>query len=314
MSSRIESDKVNLGESYVINIENEVFHRSSKARLILEENKKKAGSIVEQAQEEAAKIIEAAKISAAEEAQGLLETLKEEAKLSGYNAGYETGYNEGQAAINAELTEKVLMVNNFAQNTFDIKKRIIKSAHIDILKLVIEISDKICHKKLEVDSDIIHNLTKASIGMLKDKEAITIIVNPLMREKICEITDKLIAENSLLSSIKIIEDVGVSTDGTIVESVNCRVDSRISSQIDELVQKLFNQLQSIPEDELVAQSVEEFETDEVATIVEIVKKPETVETAETFEVFETVENGDAVEEVETSLEQENIDEKPENTD
>lgn len=250
--SRIDSENVNLGESFVINFEDDAFYRG-KSKILHEENKRKAGSIIENAQYEANRIIEEAKQKAAQESQEMLENLKEEARISGYNAGYETGYNEGKTTVYNDLEEKVSMVNTFIQNNFEIKKRIIKSAHLDMLKLIIAISDKICHQKLELDNEILKNIIESSVGLLTDKETISIITNPLMYKHVKEIADKLVSENSLISFIKLIEDSSVSTDGVIVEGVKGRVDSRISSQIEEITEKLLNGLQLIPEDELVAE-------------------------------------------------------------
>lgn len=286
MSSRIDSENINLGESFVINFEDDAFYRG-KSKVLHEENKRKAGSIIENAQYEANRIIEEAKQRAAQEAQDMLEALQEESRITGYNAGYETGYNEGKTTVYADLEEKVLMVNNFVQNNFEIKKRIIKSAHLDILKLVVEITDKICHKKLETNNEILQNIIEAAVNLLTDKESINIIMNPLMNKHVKEITEKLISENSLISSIKLIEDSSVSTDGVIVEGVQGRVDSRISSQIEEIAEKLLNQLQSISEDELVAEVsgeeenqipiLPEITNEEVNEIVDIVEANENEE-------------------------------------
>ena len=56
-----------------------------------------------------------------------------------------------------------------------------------------------------------------------------------------------------MKSIRIVEDSSVSEDGTIVESISSRIDNRISSQIDEITQKLLVELQSIDEDKLVSE-------------------------------------------------------------
>ena len=45
-------------------------------------------------------------------------------------------------------------------------------------------------------------------------------------------------EFSKLESIKIIEDNSVSPDGVIVETLKTRLDSRISTQISEIAQKM----------------------------------------------------------------------------
>ncbi len=167
-----------------------------------------------------------------------------------HNAGFDAGYQEGFAKITEEMKERVTSVNNFAQSAFDIKNNIVKSAHLDIINLTIEIAHKICSKSLELDDKILKELTQNAISALKDKENITIIVNPEMAEKIYAISDEFKEEIPQLESIKIIEDRSVSPDGTIVESPLSRVDSRIKSQINEIAEKLMAKLDSTPSEEL----------------------------------------------------------------
>jgi len=175
----------------------------------------------------------------------------EEIKEAAHQEGFEAGRQEGLENITEELKDKIISVNNFAQSDFEIKKNIIKSAHLDIIELVIEISRKVCSKSLDLDESILKELTLSAIKSLKDKENITIIVNPEMAEKIYAVSDELKEQIPQLSSIKIIEDTSVSPDGTIVESPLSRVDCRIKSQIDEIAQRLMEKLNSTPDEELL---------------------------------------------------------------
>ena len=47
-----------------------------------------------------------------------------------------------------------------------------------------------------------------------------------------------IEEIPKLQSIKVIEDNSISTDGVIVETLNTRLDSRVSAQIAEIAQNM----------------------------------------------------------------------------
>ena len=73
---------------------------------------------------------------------------------------------------------------------------------------------------------------------LKEKENITIIVNPLLVDNINAISEDFKNEFPKLQSIKIVEDSSVSPDGVIVETLNSRLDSRISTQIKEIAEKM----------------------------------------------------------------------------
>lgn len=247
--SRIDADNINFGESFVVKVDSS-YLRSAK----YQEDKAKALSIVEQANKDAQDIVEAAKVQAELEANTAASAIKEEARVEGHKTGYEAGYQEGLAALSNEFSEKIRFFNDFIESSFEAKKRIIKSAHLDIVKLISEISNKICQAELDINEEILFNITKAAIDLLKEKETVTIIVNPLMREKIFEISEQIKSQNSLISNIKIVEDPSISPDGTIVEGLSGRIDSRISSQIEEITQKLLNDVQTASEDSLVIES------------------------------------------------------------
>lgn len=254
--SRIDSNNINVGESFVIKIEkDEPIDYSLQIQAAIEQGKKQSASLIQSAEIQAEKIIQDAKMQAEQEAHALAEEIKDNAQKQGYEAGYKDGYDKGATDANekiiSDFAQKVNDFNNFIKNSFEIKKRIIKSMHMDMINLVLEICNKICHSELELNQKVLSNITKAAIIELKDKEDITVIVNPLIRDEIIEIMKLIKEENSLIENVKIIEDNSISADGCIVESLSNRIDSRISSQIAEITQKLLNDVQSVSEEELV---------------------------------------------------------------
>ncbi len=249
--SRIDSGKVNFGSSYVLPTSDdqlkvqELVSAKKIAQELIQKAQKQAQAIIDEAKQNAQKHID----DAIAQANAKVAEITQEARENGHKIGYE----EGQEAIKKNLIEQIENVDKFAKSEFEIKKRIIKSAHNDIVNMVLMIADKVCQKKLKLDRDILYNITKNSINELKNKEAVTIFVNPNMAKKIYSISESLQKDILSLQSIKIVEDSSVSEDGTIVESISTRVDNRISSQIDEIAQKLLVELQSIDEDKLVSE-------------------------------------------------------------
>lgn len=267
--TRIKGTNVHVGENFVVPIEKEesaeVLKLKEKLSLILEEIKtaefKKQG-LIEEGKKEAEAIINEAKekIEAAnkeielkrEEDQKKFEAelVKEAEKIKeeAYKTGYDDGYKQGYNVITNELENKVLAVNDFAKSQFDLKNNIIKSSELDIISLVIEIAKKVCTKSIELKPQILKQLTINAIKELKDKEEITIIVNPKLLEVINSVSERLKEEIPNLQSIKILEDNSISADGTIVESLLTRVDCRVKSQINEIADKLFEAYNSQDED------------------------------------------------------------------
>lgn len=251
--TRIKSNNVQLAGSFVVPIEQsshsiKIQEALEKEQEIILQAEQKAQEILEEARKSGAEILEEAKNKALSE----VDEITQKAYQDGFDAGHQAGFEK----ITEELQDKIISVNDFAKSTFEIKKNIIKSAHLDIIKLLVEISHKVCSKSLELNDSILKEITQNAIAALKDKEDITIIVNPAMAEKIYAISDELKEKIPQLSSIKIIEDASVSPDGTIVESPLSRVDCRIQSQIGEITDKLMAKLDSTPSEELSDNTVE----------------------------------------------------------
>lgn len=245
--TRIKADNIQLGGSFVVPIEESAHNKKiqealEKEKEIILQGEQKAQEIIEQAKQQAQQLIE----DAQNEALSRVDEIKQQA----HQEGFEAGRQEGLENITNELQDKILSVNNFAKSNFEIKNNIIKSAHLDIITLVVEIAQQVCSKSLELDDNILKEITQKAIQSLKDKEDITIIVNPDMSEKIYSISEELKEKIPQLSSIKIVEDASVSPDGTIVESPLSRVDSRIKSQINEIAGKLMAKLDSTPSEEI----------------------------------------------------------------
>ena len=135
-----------------------------------------------------------------------------------------------------DVKEGLEALDTLASSTFDIKKNIIDSATRDIIELVNVIANKVCHTCF--DSEMLYKITIDAIKLLNDKENITIIVSPVLVDNLHKMIPDIRASISNLQTIKILEDSSLSPDGVIVETLNTRLDSRISSQINELTQKM----------------------------------------------------------------------------
>lgn len=245
--TRIKSNNVQLGDSFIVPIEQsahsiKIQEALEKEKDIILQAEKKADEIFEKAKNDAHDIIDAAKNKALSEVDTIVQNAHQE--------GFEAGRAEGLEDITNELQDKIVAVNDFAKSNFEIKNNIIKSAQLDIITLIVGIAHKVCAKSLELDDSILKEITQKAIHALKDKEEITIIVNPEMAAKIYAVSDELKEKIPQLSSIKIVEDNSVSPDGTIVESPLSRVDSRIKSQINEIADRLMEKLDSTPSGEL----------------------------------------------------------------
>ena len=240
MSNRIKSNDIQIGNSYVLPIEqSNVTLQQAKVKKIIEETDAKAQQIIDGAENKSNIIVQTANTEAQriiEEAQKKAQNEYESIKQRGYEEGFAKGEQDGLEKFKNDAEEALKSLETLASSSFDVKKNIIDSASIDIIELVTAIADKVCH--ISFDSKTLYKITLDAIKQLNDKENITIIVNPLLVENISSISEKIKEEIPKLQSIKIIEDNSVSPDGVIVETLSTRLDSRISTQIAEIAQKM----------------------------------------------------------------------------
>ncbi len=245
--SRIKANNVQIGSNFVLPIENQHKEELTAIQKMLEQAKIDKEKIIKEGTEQAKQLVEEAKqilAQAQEDAKQIIEQannqanseadeIRENARKEGFEQGYKQGYDDGTNS----LEEKVLAVDVFAKSQFDLKNNIIKSSELDIIELVCAIARKVCKKVFDEDITILKSITEDAIKQLKDKEQITITVNPAIAEKLYSISDELKEKFPKLESIKILEDNNISEDGVIVESLLSRVDNRLKIQIDQIVEK-----------------------------------------------------------------------------
>jgi len=239
-NNRIVRKDVQFGKSFVLPIEqSKVTQSEAKVQKILADTDQKAQQmvdaagnkstiIVQTASNEATRIIEDSR----KKAQGEYEAIKQQ----GYDEGFEQGIADGLKKFQEDAAEGLQALETLASSTFDMKKNIIDSASKDIVELVTAIADKVCHVKL--NPQVLYQITLDAIKLLNDKENITIIVSPQLVDQIQKMVPNFKSSVHNLQTVKILEDSSLSADGVIVESLTTRLDSRISSQISELAQKM----------------------------------------------------------------------------
>lgn len=240
MSNRFKSNEIQIGNNYVLPIEqSNVTLSQTKVKKIIEETDQKAKKIIDSAENRSQTIIQTANEEAekiVEEAQKRAEQEYETIRQQAYQEGFTKGAEDGLEKFKSDSIDSLNSLETLASSSFDLKKNIIDSATLDIVELVSAIADKVCHIKF--DTDILYRITLDAIKKLNDKENITIIVNPQLVDNISKLCEKFKDEVSKLQSIKIIEDNSVSPDGVIVETLNTRLDSRVSSQITEIAEQM----------------------------------------------------------------------------
>ena len=229
-----------MGDNFVLPIEQtRVTRQQAKVQQIIEETDARAKQILADADNRSQIIVQTANTEAEriiEEARKRAEQEYEAIKNQAYQEGFKKGEQDGLYKFQNDAQEGLKSLETLASSSFDMKKNIIDSASRDIVDLVSVIADKVCHQKF--DNEVLYKITLDAIKQLNDKENITIIVNPELVDNINNLADKFREDIPKLQTLKILEDNSLSVDGVIVETPSTRLDSRISSQIAEIAEKM----------------------------------------------------------------------------
>ncbi|MCQ2957900.1 MAG: hypothetical protein MJ180_03245 [Candidatus Gastranaerophilales bacterium] len=260
-SKRIQSNSVQYGSSFVLSSETEEENfnnlTSQKNMLQKEIEKKKAelqelqnslkelfeqkDSIIDKAKKSAEDITNKANKNAEEiinNANREKDKIANDAQASGQKQGFEAGYNSGQEQFKLDYEKQIKALNVLANATFAVKNEIVYSSETEILELALMIAEKVVRVKFDNDIEAFKNMTQTAISLLKEKENIKIVVNPKLIEYAQEISQDLSEQLENLDQIKIVQDKAVSPDGVVVESVDSRIDARISTQMETLARTL----------------------------------------------------------------------------
>ena len=239
-NNRIVRRDVQFGSSYILPIEqSKVTQSEAKVKKILADTDEKAQQIVDAAGNKSQIIVQTANNEATriiedsrKKAQNEYDAIKQQA----YDEGFQQGLEDGLKKFSEDAEAGLKALETLANTAFDMKKNIVDSAVRDIVDLVTVIADKVCHAQF--NPQMLFQITLDAISLLNDKENITIIVSPKLVGYIQQMVPTFRSTIQSIQSIKVLEDSSLSPDGVIVETPTTRLDSRISSQINEIAQKM----------------------------------------------------------------------------
>lgn len=236
----LKSHEIKLGKSYVlgeqrnsqpdkIDVTDETFLQkltpelSGKIKETINIAEQKAEMIILEAQNQAAQIRQQA-----------MEQGMQEGILEGQNQGYQDGYNQ---ALN-EFREKIISVDRLIANILNAKTEIYHSGEDELLEFIMLLAEKLAHTQITFDKKAIKNIIVDAASELKEKETLKILIHPDLAKKIYSMSDDIKDTIYGLKNLKIIEDRTISTDGVVIESPESRVDARLATQVEALMETL----------------------------------------------------------------------------
>lgn len=217
-------------EQIIHNAENAAFEeikrKTDQAAIIKTEAETKAQEIIKEAEAKAREIV----------AQGEVEKQKTvgTAYKEGFDKGSEDGYKEGQMEVN-RLIERLHVI---LEKTLDKRQEILDETEQQIVELVLLIARKVVKVISETQRNVVMQNILQSLRRVKGRGDVTIRVNLADVQLTSEHTKDFMEAVESIKNITVAEDSSVEKGGCIVETDFGAIDARISSQLNELEQKI----------------------------------------------------------------------------
>ena len=222
--AKVEADKI------IQNAQNaafdEVKRQTDEAQVIAQNAKKDAEDIIAEAEQKARDIIT--------DSEKNKDAVNQDAYKEGFNRGREEGFMEGNLEVQ-RLTDRLHTIIN---KTMDRRQEILSETEQQIVDLVLLMTRKVVkviseNQRNVVVSNVVHALRK-----VKGRGDVVIRVNLADVKMTTEHTKNFISAAENIKNITVVEDSTVDQGGCIIETDFGAVDARITSQLNELEQKI----------------------------------------------------------------------------
>jgi flagellar assembly protein FliH len=168
------------------------------------------------------------------EAEERVAAIEQEARDKGHREGREAGYQEGKTEVD-RLVEHLHKIINSA---IEKRSEIIDESETQLINLVLQISQKVVKVISENQKNVVVNNVIQALRKLKTRNDVVIRVN---LEDVNLASDHVkdfmrMVEN--VKSITVVEDSSVDKGGCVIETDFGEIDARISSQLNEIQQRI----------------------------------------------------------------------------
>jgi len=146
--------------------------------------------------------------------------------------GYKAGHQEGVDTAEHDMEEMLATMRGLIDMARVERHKIVEGAENEIVKLAMGIAERVLHKAVEVDREVVVAIAKAAISDLVNRESITVRVNPIDLERMKQHRDSMLTLGET-KHMRVIEDQRVDPGGVIVETEAGTHDAKISTQVEE---------------------------------------------------------------------------------
>jgi flagellar assembly protein FliH len=200
---------------------------------IMQESEKQSSKIIEEAKEMYLKIIDEANCEAKnikEKTQLEAENQAQLTRQSGYNEGYEAGFEKGLSEAGS-IIEASSDIRDFLESRINL---INSQAEEEIVAMILEIAKKVIGDELKQNKDAIFSVVKQAIEKSTFKSTLVLRVSEEDFENVTRNRDLILKLTEGLKELDIQKDLSLQSGSCIVETPSGDINSSVEVQLQEI--------------------------------------------------------------------------------
>ena len=191
----------------------------------------------QQADEDKTRIVDEAQ----KEADNMRRDVRDEVdqiRKDAYNEGYTAGHEEGFGSGKPEVERLITQIHHIIDMTLEKRNEIIEQSETQLISLVLLIAKKVVKVISENQKNVVINNVIQALRKLKSRGEVLIKVNLDDVELTTEHVKDFMRMVDNVQSVTVVEDSTVDKGGCIIETDFGEIDARISSQLQEIEEKI----------------------------------------------------------------------------
>ncbi|MHB8197346.1 MAG: FliH/SctL family protein [Vulcanimicrobiaceae bacterium] len=146
--------------------------------------------------------------------------------------GFAQGEHDGLAVADAQMNEMIVTMRGLVDMARQERHKIVESAEPEIVKLALAVAERVVHRQISVEPEIVVENVRSAITRLLAREAVTVRVSPADLETMRGHRDSLLADHDI-ERLHIVEDQRVDRGGVVIETDSGTIDAKIATQLRE---------------------------------------------------------------------------------
>lgn len=181
--------------------------------------------------------------NAALDAAALLADAKEDAEQKvreAYAEGMRRGMVAGEEKFNESVGETAEMLSQTAETLSQARAEFLESFESQLVQLAASIAEKILNREAQTSTDVIQKTVRSVLERVLGEERVSLHVHPADIETLREHRIKLLDEFEGINRIDLVADDSVAPGGCVGKTERLRVDGRLASQLEQIMNELLD--------------------------------------------------------------------------